>query len=78
MTGQGGPGNTYQVPTSVSEQANVIVGQQFTFEDQQLFVSSGRGDVTVPIARCTNASTGDQVPPPASATHPVLAAVPSA
>jgi hypothetical protein len=43
VTGQGGPGNTYQIPTSVSEQANVIVGQQFTLEYQQLFVSSGKG-----------------------------------
>ena len=41
VTGQGGLGNIYQVPTSVSEEANVIVRQEFTFEYQQLFVSSG-------------------------------------
>ena len=44
VTGQGGLGNTYHVPTAVSQEANVIVGQEFTFEYEQLFVSSGSAD----------------------------------
>jgi hypothetical protein len=44
VTGQGGLGNSYQVPTSVDELAEVYVGTAFTFVYQQRFVSSSSAD----------------------------------
>jgi hypothetical protein len=43
VTGQGSQGNTYQVPTSVVQVANVPLGTEFTFSYEQRFVSSGSG-----------------------------------